>query len=68
VAVPFLMGLGCNVPALSATAAVTTRPRRERVIASLLITFLPCSARSAVILALGGKYLGGLGVFAIFML
>ncbi|MBI1424192.1 MAG: ferrous iron transporter B [Gammaproteobacteria bacterium] len=66
VAVPFLLGLGCNVPALSA-AATTTRGR-ERLIASLLITFVPCSARSAVILALAGKYLGGLGIFAIFML
>jgi len=66
VAVPFLLGLGCNVPALSA-AAVSTKGR-ERLIASLLITFVPCSARSAVILALAGKYLGGLGIFAIFML
>ncbi len=66
VAVPFLIGLGCNVPALSAVAASTTG--RDRVIASILITFVPCSARSAIILALGGKYLGGLGVFAIFML
>jgi ferrous iron transport protein B len=66
VAVPFLLGLGCNVPAISAAAAVTKG--RERVIASLLITFVPCSARSAIILALAGKYLGGLGVFTIFML
>ncbi len=66
VAVPFLLGLGCNVPAISA-AAVATKGR-ERVIASLLITFVPCSARSAIILALAGKYLGGLGVFMIFML
>jgi len=29
---------------------------------------VPCSARSAIILALGGKYLGGLGIFGIFML
>ncbi|MGD8639969.1 MAG: ferrous iron transporter B [Gammaproteobacteria bacterium] len=65
VAVPFLLGLGCNVPALSATAAATKG--RERVIASVLVTFVPCSARSAVILALAGKYLGGLGIFAIFM-
>jgi len=28
--------------------------------ASLLVTFVPCSARSAIILALAGKYLGGL--------
>lgn len=66
VAVPFLLGLGCNVPAISAAARVSSG--RERIIASVLITFVPCSARSAVILALAGKYLGGFGVFAIFML
>lgn len=66
VALPFLMGLGCNVPALAATAAVTHG--RDRTVAALLITFLPCSARSAIILALGGKYLGGFGVFCLFML
>ncbi|GAB4180811.1 MAG: ferrous iron transport protein B [Rhodocyclaceae bacterium] len=66
VAVPFLIGLGCNVPAISAAAAVASG--RERIVAALLITFLPCSARSAIILALGGKVLGGLGVFALFML
>ncbi len=66
VAVPFLLGLGCNVPALSGAAKVAHG--RERIIASMLITFVPCSARSAIILALAGKYLGGAGVFAIFAL
>lgn len=66
VAVPFLLGLGCNVPAIASVARTTSG--RERIIASLLITFVPCSARSAVILALAGKYLGGVGVFAIFMM
>ncbi len=66
VAVPFLIGLGCNVPAISAVASTTSG--RDRVIATLLISFVPCSARSAIILAMGGKYLGGLGVFAIFVL
>jgi ferrous iron transport protein B len=66
VAVPFLIGLGCNVPAISAAAA--TSSGRERLVAALLITFVPCSARSAIILALGGKYLGSLGVLAIFLL
>jgi len=65
-AVPFLLGLGCNVPAIAATRGVASG--RDRIVASLLITFVPCSARSAVILALGGKYLGGMGVFGIFML
>jgi ferrous iron transport protein B len=66
VAVPFLLGLGCNVPAISAIGSTTTG--RERVMASLLVTFVPCSARSAIILALAGKYLGGPGVIAIFLL
>lgn len=66
VAVPFLLGLGCNVPAIAATKSVISG--RDRVVASLLITFVPCSARSAIILALGGKYLGGIGIFGIFML
>jgi ferrous iron transport protein B len=66
VAVPFLLGLGCNVPAISAIGQSTSG--RERVMASLLVTFVPCSARSAIILALAGKYLGGLGVCVIFLL
>ncbi|RMG92143.1 MAG: ferrous iron transport protein B [Zetaproteobacteria bacterium] len=66
VAVPFLLGLGCNVPAIAATRGVVAG--RDRIVASLLITFVPCSARSAIVLALGGKYLGGLGVFGVFML
>jgi ferrous iron transport protein B len=66
VAVPFLLGLGCNVPALSAVAASSAG--RERIVASLLITFVPCSARSAIVLAIGGKYLGWEGVLGIFLL
>jgi len=66
VATPFLVGLGCNVPAISLVAATTSG--KERVVATLLLAFVPCSARSAIILAMGGKYLGWLGVFAIFAL
>jgi ferrous iron transport protein B len=66
VAAPFLVGLGCNVPAISMLAATTVG--KDRLVATLLMAFVPCSARSAIILAMGGKYLGGLGVFAIFAL
>lgn len=66
VAVPFLLGLGCNVPAISAAARSSTG--RERLIASVLITFVPCSARSALILAIAGKYLGAAGVVSIYAL
>ena len=64
VAVAFLTGLGCNVPAIAGAASLARG--RQRVIASFLITFVPCSARSAIILALAGKYLGPWGVLAIF--
>lgn len=66
VAVPFLLGLGCNVPALSSVAR--TARGRERGAAAVLIAFVPCSARSALVLALAGKYLGGLAVFGVFAL
>lgn len=63
-ALPLLLGLGCNVPAL---CAVGTDVRgRERTVASLLVTFVPCSARSAIVLAVAGKYLGAWGVLAVF--
>ena len=64
VALPLLLGLGCNVPALSAIGATTRGP--ERTIASVLVTFVPCSARSAIVLAVAGKYLGAWGVLAVF--
>jgi ferrous iron transport protein B len=64
VAVTFLTGLGCNVPAISSAAAMTRG--RERLVASVLNTFVPCSARSAVILALAGKYLGAWAVALLF--
>ena len=63
-AVSFLTGLGCNVPAIA--AATRVGEGRQRVIAALLVIFVPCSARSAIVLALAGKSLGAAGVFAIF--
>jgi ferrous iron transport protein B len=54
--VPMLGGFGCNVPAIMATRVLTTR--RERFISSFLITMIPCSARTAVILGTVGFFLG----------
>jgi len=54
--VPMLGGFGCNVPAIMSTRVLTTR--RERLISSFLITMVPCSARTAVILGTVGVFLG----------
>jgi len=55
---PFVLGFGCNVPAITATRVLESR--RDRVLTSLLIPFIPCSARTTIILALVAFYLGPL--------
>lgn len=54
--VPMVAAAGCNVPALVAAGQLPSK--RERVIASTLVLFVPCSARTAVILGSVGHYLG----------
>ncbi|MGE5560188.1 MAG: ferrous iron transport protein B [Chloroflexota bacterium] len=54
--IPMIAGAGCNVPAIIGTRILTDR--RERFIASTLITLVPCSARIAVILGSVGVVSG----------
>jgi ferrous iron transport protein B len=68
---PFILGFGCNVPAVISTRILGSR--RDRIITTLLIPFVPCSARTTIILALVAFYLGpfwalGFYVFNIFLL
>jgi ferrous iron transport protein B len=53
---PFILGFGCNVPAVLSTRILESP--RDRMITSLLIPFIPCSARTTIILALVAFYLG----------
>lgn len=53
---PFILGFGCNVPAIVSTRILESR--RDRIITSLLIPFIPCSARTVIILALVAFFLG----------
>ena len=62
--IPIIMGFGCNVPAVMGTRVLTTR--RERILASTLITLTPCSARTAVIIAAVGFFAGWQYAAAIF--
>ncbi|MDO8847984.1 MAG: ferrous iron transport protein B [Coriobacteriia bacterium] len=54
--IPLVAGAGCSVPALLATRSLGTK--RERLIASTLVMFVPCSARTSVILGAVGHYVG----------
>lgn len=67
---PFILGFGCNVPAVVSTRILESR--RDRVITSLLIPFIPCAARTTIILALVAFFLGpfwalGFYIFNIFL-
>jgi len=62
---PFILGFGCNVPAIVATR--TLESRRDRVLTALLIPFIPCSARTTIILALVAFYLGPFWAFGFYV-
>ena len=55
---PFILGFGCNVPAIVSTRILESH--RDRVLTSVLIPFIPCSARTTIVLALVAYYLGPL--------
>jgi ferrous iron transport protein B len=64
--IPLVLGLGCNVPAIMATRALNTL--RERRIASVLISLIPCSARTVIILGLVGTFVGYWAAVSIYVL
>jgi len=62
--VPMMLGFGCSVPAVLATRILPNK--KERILTSILICFIPCSARTAVILGSVGKFIGPLYALAIY--
>jgi ferrous iron transport protein B len=54
--VPFILGYGCNVPAVMSTRIM--EDKRDRFLAAALATMVPCAARLAVIFGLAAFYLG----------
>ncbi len=53
---PLLVAFGCNVPACAGCRILETN--RNRLIALVLSTLVPCSARTVVILGLVGAFIG----------
>ncbi|AYK15012.1 MAG: ferrous iron transport protein B [Methanosarcina flavescens] len=64
--IPLVLGFGCNVPAIMAVHALGTR--REKRIASVLISLVPCSARTVIILGLVGTFVGFWPAVSIYVL
>ncbi len=54
--IPIFLGYGCTVPAILGTRIMERD--RDRLIAGILATLVPCSARTVVILGLVGAFVG----------
>jgi ferrous iron transport protein B len=63
--VPFILGFGCNVPAIMSTRIL--EDKRERFISAALSTLVPCAARLAVVFGLVAYYLGPILALAIYI-
>jgi ferrous iron transport protein B len=63
--VPFILGYGCNVPAVMSTR--TLEEPRDRYLAAALATLVPCAARLAVVFGLVAFYLGPLAAFTLYL-
>lgn len=64
--IPLVAGAGCSVPAVLAVRILPSK--REQFLAATLVSMVPCSARTAVVLGAVGAYVGwapALGVFAV---
>jgi len=64
--IPMLLGYGCSVPAVLGCRIMETN--RERLLAAFVSTLVPCSARTIVILALVGKFIGPLYALSLYII
>ena len=67
--IPFLIGFGCNVPAIMATR--TLENRRDRLITILINPLMSCSARLPVYILFAGAFFGahqGLVIFSLYLM
>lgn len=67
--IPMLMGFGCSVPAIMATRTLETR--RDRILTTLLVPLMSCSARLPVYVLIAGTFFAeraGTVVFAVYVI
>ncbi|MRR52791.1 MAG: ferrous iron transporter B, partial [Rhodocyclaceae bacterium] len=64
--VPFILGFGCNIPAVMSTRIL--EERKDRFISAALAVLVPCAARLSVVFGLVAFYLGPAWALAIYLL
>ena len=62
--IPLTLAFGCNVPAIMSVRLL--RSRRERIIASFLVTMVPCSARTVIIAGIVASFVGIGAAFSVY--
>ena len=62
--IPLTLAFGCNVPAIMGIRLL--RSRRERIIASFLVTMVPCSARTVIIAGIVASFVGIGAAFSVY--
>ena len=61
--IPLILGFGCNVPAVSATR--TLERRSDRIIVSMILPFMSCSARLPVYVIFAAALFAGAGSWVV---
>jgi len=64
--IPFVLSYGCNVPAIMGVRIMERA--RDRFITAVLVTLIPCAARTTIIFALVAFYLGPLKALMLYVL
>jgi ferrous iron transport protein B len=64
--IPFVLGYGCSVPAVMA-ARMMESPR-DRYVTAFLASFIPCAARTTIVFALVGYFVGPLAALGFYLL
>jgi ferrous iron transport protein B len=64
--IPFVLSYGCNVPAIMGVRIMERA--RDRFLTAVLVTLIPCAARTTIIFALVAFYLGPLKALLLYVL
>jgi ferrous iron transport protein B len=64
--IPFVLGYGCSVPAVMA-ARMMESPR-DRYVTAFLASFIPCAARTTIVFAVVGYFVGPLAALGFYLL
>ncbi|MFO3796707.1 MAG: ferrous iron transport protein B, partial [Anaerolineales bacterium] len=64
--IPFILGYGCNVPAVMSTRILENE--RDRLVTAALSVLVPCAARIIVVFGLVAFYLGPLAALSLYLL